>query len=266
MTHSFSSLPVCLLLFALTVSEYLVPEPGRLLRPASAVRSFLTATGCVRCLVLALTSGVLIVGLSQLAELSLVTWLAGLVVAHAALDRLKRPLYHRSQPPPGVALWGLAAYFAGHAAYLLAFGAIWGLSVGPPVADTLVRMVGGRWAADIVSHTVSTGLIVSSGYIFIARGGAEIVRAVLDNLGLAHNEQTPGFQIGSVIGYLERFLLMTFILVGEYGAIGFVMTAKSIARYAGINESRELADYYLVGTLTSAAVAILIGSAVRWAI
>lgn len=44
--------------------------------------------------------------------------------------------------------------------------------------------------------------------------------------------------------------------IGEYSAIGLVLTAKSIARYDKIAHEPEFAEYYLLGTLLSTVIAI----------
>ena len=61
---------------------------------------------------------------------------------------------------------------------------------------------------------------------------------------------------GRWIGYLERLLILTFILLQEYTAIGFLVTAKSIFRFEA---TRQEGEYILLGTLLSFSVAILTG-------
>lgn len=62
--------------------------------------------------------------------------------------------------------------------------------------------------------------------------------------------------VGSVIGKLERILTVILVLCGEIGAIGFVLTAKSLARYKQL-DNQNFAEKYLVGTLSSTAIAII---------
>lgn len=62
--------------------------------------------------------------------------------------------------------------------------------------------------------------------------------------------------VGSVIGKLERILTVILVLCNEIGAIGFVLTAKSIARYKQL-DNQSFAEKYLVGTLSSTAIAII---------
>ena len=62
---------------------------------------------------------------------------------------------------------------------------------------------------------------------------------------------------GAIIGLLERVLIVIFINIQQYSAIGLILTAKSIARYDSISKSQDFAEYYLIGTLTSLLSAIL---------
>lgn len=63
---------------------------------------------------------------------------------------------------------------------------------------------------------------------------------------------------GRFIGTLERAIILMFIFLRQYSAIGLVLTAKSIARYNKIAEDEGFAEYYLLGTLMSTAAVILI--------
>ncbi len=63
---------------------------------------------------------------------------------------------------------------------------------------------------------------------------------------------------GQYIGFLERLLIAIFLSIGQYASIGFIMTAKSIARYDKISKSQEFAEYYLVGTLASLMAGLII--------
>ncbi|MEL7654658.1 MAG: DUF3307 domain-containing protein [Bacillota bacterium] len=62
---------------------------------------------------------------------------------------------------------------------------------------------------------------------------------------------------GGFIGLLERIVLLVFLSIGQYSAMGLVLTAKSIARYDKISKSQEFAEYYLLGTLLSTAIVLI---------
>ena len=62
---------------------------------------------------------------------------------------------------------------------------------------------------------------------------------------------------GALIGMLERLVILIMLTQNQYGAIGFVLTAKSIARYNKITENPQFSEYYLLGTLSSMLLVIL---------
>lgn len=66
---------------------------------------------------------------------------------------------------------------------------------------------------------------------------------------------------GKRIGQLERFLILTFILVDQFAAIGFLLAAKSILRFGDTKENnhRKINEYILVGTMTSFSITIAFG-------
>ena len=66
---------------------------------------------------------------------------------------------------------------------------------------------------------------------------------------------------GRYIGILERLLVFTFIIIGQWSAVGFLITAKSVFRFGDLTASKErkLTEYILIGTLISFGFAVLIG-------
>jgi hypothetical protein len=65
-------------------------------------------------------------------------------------------------------------------------------------------------------------------------------------------------RIGATIGALERLLIVVFVLTRTEAAIGFVVAAKTLARFKQLDD-RGFAEYYLLGTLASVAVALFSG-------
>jgi len=63
-------------------------------------------------------------------------------------------------------------------------------------------------------------------------------------------------RVGSTIGVLERILIVVFVLTGTDVAIGFVVAAKTLARFRLLDD-RDFAEYYLLGTLASVSAAIV---------
>jgi len=109
------------------------------------------------------------------------------------------------------------------------------------------------------------GLVVAS-FAFNWGGGAAVVHGVLARFRLeedppgGHGESVPGS--GRAIGILERLLLLPLVILGEWGGIGLILAAKSLARFKEL-DFRPFAEYYLIGTLTSVVVATATGLLVR---
>ncbi|WP_334028619.1 DUF3307 domain-containing protein [Alteromonas sp. P256] len=73
---------------------------------------------------------------------------------------------------------------------------------------------------------------------------------------------------GQRIGYLERLLILTFVLLNQFAAIGFLIAAKSIFRFGDLtkSEDKKLTEYVLLGTLTSVVITIATGLVAKWCI
>ena len=71
---------------------------------------------------------------------------------------------------------------------------------------------------------------------------------------------------GQRIGYLERLLILTFVLLNQFAAIGFLIAAKSIFRFGDLtkSEDKKLTEYVLLGTLTSVVITIATGLVAKW--
>lgn len=73
----------------------------------------------------------------------------------------------------------------------------------------------------------------------------------------ANNEEGGHLNAGALIGILERCIILLLLSVGQYSSIGFVLTAKSIARYNKIADDPKFSEYYLLGTLLSVMLVII---------
>ncbi len=71
---------------------------------------------------------------------------------------------------------------------------------------------------------------------------------------------------GKWIGYLERILILTFILTGNMEGVGFLLAAKSIFRFGDLTNAKDIkvTEYVMVGTLASFTLAILSGFLLKW--
>jgi len=66
---------------------------------------------------------------------------------------------------------------------------------------------------------------------------------------------------GAWIGYIERCLAISFIFMGQFAGIGFLVATKTIFRFGDLtkNKDMKLTEYMMLGTLLSYAIALFIG-------
>ena len=102
--------------------------------------------------------------------------------------------------------------------------------------------------------------IVVFAYLVVIMGGY-LIRLMLRRY--EKEVETSGLRgAGMVIGIVERIMVLTFVLVDHYTAITVIFAAKSIARFNELKD-RKMAEYYLIGTLSSITFALLAGIVVR---
>ncbi|MCS3408093.1 DUF3307 domain-containing protein [Serratia sp. AKBS12] len=70
---------------------------------------------------------------------------------------------------------------------------------------------------------------------------------------------------GKQIGYLERTLILTFVLIGQLPAIGFLLAAKSIFRFGDLRQSDDKmrTEYVMLGTLFSFTLTTMLGLLIK---
>ena len=65
------------------------------------------------------------------------------------------------------------------------------------------------------------------------------------------------FNAGALIGNIERWLILVFVYLGRYDALGLLIAAKSIIRFSDSQTNKT--EYVLAGTLLSIFIAVLCG-------
>ena len=77
------------------------------------------------------------------------------------------------------------------------------------------------------------------------------------SVNMPEDDVKTGFNAGALIGNLERWLILAFVLMQHYEALGLLIAAKSIIRF-GDAQTRK-SEYVLAGTLLSIFIAVLAG-------
>lgn len=101
-------------------------------------------------------------------------------------------------------------------------------------------------------------------YILMLKPSSILLSLFLDKWNPASPNTQSLPNAGQWIGYIERILILTFILIGSIEGVGFLLAAKSVFRFGELNKAKEIrtTEYVLIGTLASFTIAILTGVAV----
>ena len=98
------------------------------------------------------------------------------------------------------------------------------------------------------------------GYALMLKPSSVLLKLLLKKWGsLASDESLP--KAGEWIGYLERILILTFVMTNNVEGVGFLLAAKSVFRFGELKDAKDVktTEYILVGTFTSFTIAILTG-------
>lgn len=184
----------------------------------------------------------------------LLTWCMGISAIHLMIDftkiRVKARCYICQGNMKNTYLY-LTDQFL-HVFTILAAGAM--INIG---GETFAYTSFIRFLADTFDLDIPRSLSLSFAALTIIKPCSITIRVILSGFRIAEN--TNGVKnAGSLIGILERLILLMLLSAGQYGAIGFVLTAKSIARYNKIAENPEFGEYFLLGTLLSSMLVIAV--------
>lgn len=100
--------------------------------------------------------------------------------------------------------------------------------------------------------------------ILLSSVSSIIIKVLMGKWSLLEDVNTDSLpSAGKTIGILERLFVFTFIVLGQWSAIGFLLAAKSVFRFSDLSRAkdRKLTEYILIGTLLSFGLAVLIGLA-----
>jgi len=91
------------------------------------------------------------------------------------------------------------------------------------------------------------------------------IRIALVSIKPALQQATEGSnkKVGRYIGGVERILTVLAIIAGEYQALVALYGAKAAMRFGQAQKNEEFAEYFLLGTSTSALIAIVVGLSLK---
>lgn len=105
------------------------------------------------------------------------------------------------------------------------------------------------------------GIVYFFGYVVAIFLGNYVVCKVLSRIEVGNEScSSTGLEgAGKIIGVFERILVVTFMYLNVPTAIAIVFAAKSIVRFESTKD-RKFAEYFLVGTLGSITIAVVVGT------
>tara|TARA_R110002020_G_scaffold266623_2_gene481660 strand:- start:297 stop:1001 length:705 start_codon:yes stop_codon:yes gene_type:complete len=101
------------------------------------------------------------------------------------------------------------------------------------------------------------GLFLIISYFICIKPANFFIREVFSATKIEVTSDNELPNAGKVIGILERLLTLTFIVIDQYEAVGFLIAAKSILRYR--DEETLKTEYVLIGTMLSFGIAVILG-------
>lgn len=111
-------------------------------------------------------------------------------------------------------------------------------------------------------------LLVLAGYGLVLAPASALIKRMLnpwiEQLAAGARDQSL-LNAGKMIGYLERVLILTFVLLDEFTAVGFILALKAAYRFKDTG-SHPQAEYMLMGTFLSLAITLAVGLGVRFAL
>lgn len=173
------------------------------------------------------------------------------VLAHIATD-IGKQLLVRNHVFPDRA-WLFLADQAVHVAIVA--GIAWSVTGATWIEVRAVVLGSAPKKLDVlVTAVVYTGVLFGGGYL---------IRYCTRSLSrpLVRSQEETGEQLqnaGLYIGWLERFLVITALLMQSPALVGLILTGKSVARFPELKDAR-FAEYFLIGTLLSISIALLGG-------
>jgi len=122
----------------------------------------------------------------------------------------------------------------------------------------------GFWAD--LSHRLNTDShvwIVLTAFAFVTYPSGILIGEFTRQWSKKIDDSASLEHAGQWIGISERVIVLVLVLLGQYSAIGLLVTAKGIIRFSEKDRQEIKTEYLVIGTLLSIGLAILTGLAVK---
>lgn len=174
------------------------------------------------------------------------SWIIPVVIfiTHLIIDLLKCKFYDNSLP----------LFLTDQLCHIAVISVLWFLLYGKDIQLS--------WYDEVCASKI---WCTAFGYILMLKPSSVFLGLFLKKWTPASPNTQSLPNAGQWIGYIERILILTFILIDSIEGVGFLLAAKSVLRFGELNKTKEIrtTEYVLIGTLTSFTVAIITGIAVK---
>jgi hypothetical protein len=201
----------------------------------------------------AAAGGVLALALGGLSLGQVAAWGAGLTALTALWLGSSWLALHRRR-----AVWlPFATLAAGGGALLAASGRT------PSLEGLLTRWYDGLQVPAAAGLSFDRFAVVVGGLLFLQATANVLVRLVLDSAGSPAEESESTLKGGRILGPMERTFIFALGVAGELTAASIIVAAKGLLRFPELQRGSSprvdaLTEYFLVGSLTSWLLALLL--------
>lgn len=172
-----------------------------------------------------------------------------ILISHTSIDLLKKTIKKDS----------LTIFLFDQVAHYLV---IIGLSIY--IQNKLIQGTSNLFWYNILGSFYVKSLVIIISLILITKFSSIIISYIIKpfqtKIFKGENNNKDEIKTGRIIGYLERIIILVLFLAELPAVVGFLITAKSILRYAEIKNERDkvMIEYVLIGTLLSFTIGISI--------
>lgn len=135
------------------------------------------------------------------------------------------------------------------------------------VISAIAFMCSIKWTSYITLHesfSVNQIIVITIAFLLCSKPANILTKYILKLYNInnpSENDSSIKFHSGALIGTLERWLIVVFVLLGHFEAIGFLLAAKSLIRFKDTETIKT--EYVLLGTLISVTIAVACSLIIR---
>lgn len=110
---------------------------------------------------------------------------------------------------------------------------------------------------DLLENLNQNLLLIMIAYVLCLAPCNVVIKYCMTRFNFITQPNETLLKAGRYIGNIERTLTLTLVLINQYEALGFLITAKSLLRLKDTDQKNS--EYILIGTLLSFGLALMIG-------